>query len=228
MEPTTNTTANQTTTPSATPGRDANGRFGKGNHGGPGNPFARRTAKLRQAALAAVSPGDIREIFQVLKDKARQGDVPAIKLLLAYTVGTPTAATDPDTLASYLASQAVTLSVATLVRRLAAIAKAHRSHGLASPTTAEIVKATMRGIRRTNGAAQREAIRTLFRIMNRYVGNLPPMPGVFPDYPAPVVRNAGVDRDLTMMRWGMPPPPKFGGPPVTNSGTPLHRTGGAG
>src|SRR5260370_29350554 len=40
--------------------------------------------------------------------------------------------------------------------------------------------------------------------------------GVFPDYPAPVVRNAGADRELTMMRWGMPPPPRNGGPPVTN------------
>jgi putative SOS response-associated peptidase YedK len=29
----------------------------------------------------------------------------------------------------------------------------------------------------------------LFRVMNRYVCNLPPMPGVFPDYPAPVIRN---------------------------------------
>jgi putative SOS response-associated peptidase YedK len=38
----------------------------------------------------------------------------------------------------------------------------------------------------------------------------------FPDYPAPVVRNAGVDRELTMMRWGMPPPPRAGGFPVTN------------
>jgi hypothetical protein len=27
-----------------------------------------------------------------------------------------------------------------------------------------------------------EAIRALFRVINRYVGNLPPMPGVFPDY----------------------------------------------
>jgi putative SOS response-associated peptidase YedK len=61
-----------------------------------------------------------------------------------------------------------------------------------------------------------EAIIRLFRVVNRYVGNLPPMPGVFPDYPAPVVRNAGADRELTLMRWGMPPPPKFGGPPVTN------------
>jgi hypothetical protein len=31
------------------------------------------------------------------------------------------------------------------------------------------------------------AIIALFRVMNHYVGNLPPMPGVFPDYPAPVV-----------------------------------------
>jgi putative SOS response-associated peptidase YedK len=50
------------------------------------------------------------------------------------------------------------------------------------------------------------AIIALFRVMNRYIGNLPPMPGVFPDYPAPVIRNAGAERELTMMRWGMQPP----------------------
>ena len=33
------------------------------------------------------------------------------------------------------------------------------------------------------------AIIALFRVVNRYVGNLAPMPGVFPDYPAPVIRN---------------------------------------
>ena len=60
------------------------------------------------------------------------------------------------------------------------------------------------------------AIIALFRVVNRYVGNLPPMPGVFPDYPAPVVRNTGADRELTMMRWGMPSLPQFAGPPVTN------------
>jgi putative SOS response-associated peptidase YedK len=37
---------------------------------------------------------------------------------------------------------------------------------------------------------------------------------VFPDYPAPVVRKTG--RELSMMRWGMPPPPRAGGYPVTN------------
>ena len=50
------------------------------------------------------------------------------------------------------------------------------------------------------------AIIALFRVLNRYVGNLPPMPGVFPDFPAPVVRNLDAERELIMMRWGMPPP----------------------
>jgi len=48
------------------------------------------------------------------------------------------------------------------------------------------------------------AIIALFRVVNRYVGNLPPMPGVFPDYPAPVVRNTDTGREMAMMRWGMP------------------------
>jgi putative SOS response-associated peptidase YedK len=63
-----------------------------------------------------------------------------------------------------------------------------------------------------------EAIIRLFRVVNRYVGNLAPMPGVFPDYPAPVIRNAGSgdEAELVMMRWGMPPPPRTGGPQVTN------------
>jgi putative SOS response-associated peptidase YedK len=39
------------------------------------------------------------------------------------------------------------------------------------------------------------AIIALFRVVNRYVGNLAPMPGVFPDYPAPVVRNTDAGRD---------------------------------
>jgi putative SOS response-associated peptidase YedK len=55
----------------------------------------------------------------------------------------------------------------------------------------------------------------LFRVMNRYVGNLANA-GRVPEYPAPVMRNSDTERELTMMRWGMPLPPKFGGPPVTN------------
>jgi putative SOS response-associated peptidase YedK len=72
------------------------------------------------------------------------------------------------------------------------------------------------------------AIIALFRVMNRYVGNLPPMPGVFSDYPAPVVRNAGTEREMVTMRWGMPPPPRAGGYPSRTSGTRRRRIGGLG
>jgi putative SOS response-associated peptidase YedK len=48
-----------------------------------------------------------------------------------------------------------------------------------------------------------DAIIRLFGGRNS-AGNLPVMPGIFPDYPAPVVRNAEGEREITMMRWGMP------------------------
>ena len=50
-----------------------------------------------------------------------------------------------------------------------------------------------------------DAIRAFTRAIRDCAGNLPPMPGVFPDYTAPIVRNApdGV-RELTKARWGMP------------------------
>lgn len=48
------------------------------------------------------------------------------------------------------------------------------------------------------------AIIELTRAMRDTTGNLPPMPGVFPDYRAPVVANKGGVRELCLMRWGMP------------------------
>jgi len=52
-----------------------------------------------------------------------------------------------------------------------------------------------------------DAIRNLSRAMRDTTGNLPPLPGIFPDMPAPVVRNAADGaREMTMMRWGMPSP----------------------
>src|SRR6202171_1964102 len=60
----------------------------------------------------------------------------------------------PETVASYLASQAGTSKASTLGRRAAAIRYAHKLAGLETPTDAEGVKATMRGIRRTFGGAR--------------------------------------------------------------------------
>lgn len=48
------------------------------------------------------------------------------------------------------------------------------------------------------------AISALFRVVNRYVGNLAPMPGVFPDYMAPIVRAGADGRELATAHWGMP------------------------
>jgi Uncharacterized conserved protein len=61
-----------------------------------------------------------------------------------------------------------------------------------------------------------DAIRTIFRIRQDRTGNLPSLPGIFPDYMAPVVRNQDDERELLMMRWGFPSPPNVNGPPVTN------------
>ncbi|WP_027527078.1 SOS response-associated peptidase [Bradyrhizobium sp. Ec3.3] len=49
-----------------------------------------------------------------------------------------------------------------------------------------------------------DAIRRLFNALNSRVGNLPSMPGIFPDYPAPIVRNAPDRREIVIARWGMP------------------------
>jgi putative SOS response-associated peptidase YedK len=59
------------------------------------------------------------------------------------------------------------------------------------------------------------AIIALFRVLNRYVGNLPSMAGVFPELSGSVARNAGAEREPTMMRWGLPPAPKSLRPPIT-------------
>jgi putative SOS response-associated peptidase YedK len=50
-----------------------------------------------------------------------------------------------------------------------------------------------------------QAILEFTRAMRDRTGNLPPMPGIFPDYAAPIVRT-GTDglRELTLARWGMP------------------------
>jgi hypothetical protein len=40
----------------------------------------------------------------------------------------------------------------------------------------------------------------LFRVINGYVGSLPSMPGGFPHYRAPVIRNTDSGREMATMR----------------------------
>ena len=62
-----------------------------------------------------------------------------------------------------------------------------------------------------------KAIRDLFRVTRDNAGNLPPLPAIFPDGIAPVVRVSEGQRELTMMRWGMPNLPQY--PGITTKGS---------
>ncbi len=61
------------------------------------------------------------------------------------------------------------------------------------------------------------AMRRIFHVVDDLAGNLPPMPGIFPDQLAPVVHHGTAGRTLGLMRWGFPAPPGVpGNCPVTN------------
>ena len=47
------------------------------------------------------------------------------------------------------------------------------------------------------------AIREFTKAMTDRTGNMPPLPGIYPDMMAPVVRNTEQGRDFSMLRWGM-------------------------
>ncbi len=58
--------------------------------------------------------------------------------------------------AEYLEAYAGGLAVSTMTRRLAAISKAHTAQGLPTPTASDLVRTTMRGIKRAHGRPQRQ------------------------------------------------------------------------
>jgi len=60
------------------------------------------------------------------------------------------------------------------------------------------------------------AIRAIVKAMVDHTGNLEPLPAIFPDQMAPVVRQGTDGREILRMRWGMPGPAQFGGAPITN------------
>lgn len=50
------------------------------------------------------------------------------------------------------------------------------------------------------------AILDLVKVWEDRTGNMPPMPGIFPDMSAPVIRNGKEGPELVVARWGMPSP----------------------
>jgi hypothetical protein len=78
------------------PQRDANGRFARGNSGGPGNPFGRRLAQLRECLLRSATDENIERLANMLMERAFAGDMAAAKLLLLYWIGKPKDVAEPD------------------------------------------------------------------------------------------------------------------------------------
>jgi hypothetical protein len=78
--------------------RQSNGRFAKGNRGGPGNPFARQVAAFRACLINSVTEDDMKAIVYKLVDRARFGSLQATKLLFSYLLGTPKPVVEPDEL----------------------------------------------------------------------------------------------------------------------------------
>jgi hypothetical protein len=78
--------------------RESNGRFARGNPGGPGNPYARQVAAMRVRALDSVSGDDVEAILAKMVELAKGGDVPAARLVLQYTLGRPVPSAHPDRL----------------------------------------------------------------------------------------------------------------------------------
>jgi integrase len=113
--------------------------------------------KLRRLVQAATSPNTRR----------------AYRSDLAHFLanGGPLPATAAD-VAAYLARFGGELAVATLARRLVAIGRAHTSQGVKNPCQAELVRLTLRGIRRTYGRPQRQALALTKEQINSMVAPL--------------------------------------------------------
>lgn len=63
----------------------------------------------------------------------------------------------PDMVAAYVAAYAGKLSVATITRRIATLSKAHQAMAGSNPCRSPLVKATLQGLRRKHGTAQKQA-----------------------------------------------------------------------
>jgi site-specific recombinase XerD len=96
-------------------------------------------AKAEKAVSTRKAYGTDFRLFKAWCDGKGVGSLPAI----------------PETVAAFLAAEAgAGVKPSTLSRRVAAIRYAHKLAGVETPTDAEGVKATMRGIRRTFGGAR--------------------------------------------------------------------------
>jgi hypothetical protein len=76
-------------------GRDALGRFLKGNIFGKGNLFARHSTALRTAFYDEATPEELQQIARRLLNAAKGGDWVAVQVALRWLLGRPPDPIDP-------------------------------------------------------------------------------------------------------------------------------------
>ena len=69
--------------------RDNRGRFTIGNSGGPGNPHAGQTQKLKSIMLNRLTEVEMEAITDALIEKAKAGNIQAARILFSYCLGKP-------------------------------------------------------------------------------------------------------------------------------------------
>jgi len=121
--------------------------------------FAERqtiTAMVQSAHIpqSVLSSNVQRLVAASLADGTKKGYQQDIAHFEAWGGSIPASA---ESVAAYLADLSGTYKTATIVRRVTALSKAHDATGAANPTKSELVRATMRGIKRTLGTASKEA-----------------------------------------------------------------------
>jgi integrase len=80
----------------------------------------------------------------------------------------------PEVVASYIADCAARLKVGSIQRRLNAVSEAHKAAGHESPTSASIVRNTLKGIRRTIATAPLQKAPTLTNEIRAMIGATAP------------------------------------------------------
>ena len=105
------------------------------------SPEALLSLEVKEYIAAAIAPATRR---------AYQGD---LKDFLAWGGRVPCT---PAVLAEYIASRGHTHSPITIARRIVGISRANTSLGLPDPSKSDLVRAVLRGLRRTEGKPQRQ------------------------------------------------------------------------
>lgn len=110
-----------------------------------------------------------------LSDNSRRAYRSDLNHFLAWGGTVPAS---PEMVAHYLAAHAGKLAVSTLCRRLVSIGKAHTTQGRPSPSDSALVRAMLRGIRKTHGSAQRQIAPAVKEEILSMVANLQGVKGI--------------------------------------------------